>query len=110
MSSLLRAESRATLRQGDSMHTRSERDNLAHSRQKTEELARQLQESREHLQLIEQAANIGIFEWNIQSGVITWTKEAEALYGLEPGSFGGNFAAWERCVHADDLPEARKRV
>jgi PAS domain S-box-containing protein len=92
------------------MHTRPERDDLAHTRQETEELERQLQESRERLQLIEQAANIGIFEWNIQSGVITWTQETEALYGLKPGSFGGDFAAWERCVHPDDLPEARKQV
>ncbi len=92
------------------MHTESERADLARMKHKTEELERQLQASRERLQLIEQAANIGIFEWNIQSGVITWTKEAEALYGLEPGSFGRTFASWEQCVHADDLPEARKRV
>src|SRR5579885_2229939 len=110
MSSILRVHSLVVSCQGGSMHTRPERDDLAHTRQETEELERQLQESRERLQLIEQAANIGIFEWNIQSGVITWTQETEALYGLKPGSFGGDFAAWERCVHPDDLPEARKQV
>ena len=98
------------VRQGDSMYTRSERDNLAHTRQEIEEAERQLQESRERLQFMEQAATIGIFEWNIQNGTITWTKEAEALYGLPPGSFGGDCASWERCVHPSDLPEARKQV
>ena len=92
------------------MHIGPERASLARTRQETEELERELQASRERLQLIEQAANIGIFEWNIQSGLITWTKEAEILFGLEPGSFGGTFAAWEACVHPDDLPEARAQV
>lgn len=73
-------------------------------------LVRQLQENRERLQLIQQAATIGIFEWDIQTGLITWTKEAEALFGLAPGSFGGTFAAWEQCVYPDDLPEARRQV
>jgi len=92
------------------MHIGPEKADLARTGKEVEELERQLQASRERLQLIEQAANIGIFEWNIQSGRITWTREAELLYGLEPGSFGGTFAAWEAGVHPDDLPQARAQV
>lgn len=88
----------------------SEKTSLARTQQHAAGLVRQLQENRERLQLIQQAATIGIFEWDIQTGLITWTKEAEALFGLAPGSFGGTFAAWERCVYPDDLPEARQQV
>lgn len=92
------------------MQTESKVTDLARALQEAEELARQLQESRERLQLVQQATNIGIFEWNIQTGVITWTREAEELFGLEPGGFGGTLAHWEALVHPDDLPEAREQL
>ena len=92
------------------MPIESEVSGLVQAKQEVEGLTRQLQENRERLELVQQAANIGIFEWNIPAETIAWTKEAEALYGLAPGSFGGNFAAWERSVHPDDLPEARNKV
>jgi PAS domain S-box-containing protein len=45
---------------------------------------------------------IGTFEWNIRTGVNTWTPELEAMYGLPPGGFGGTQAAFENLVHSDD--------
>jgi PAS domain S-box-containing protein len=56
--------------------------------------------------LAQQAARIGTFEWNIKTGVNTWTPELEALYGLTPGGFGGTQTAFENLVHPDD----RERV
>ena len=41
--------------------------------------------SEERLRLAQQAARIGTFEWNIQTGVNTWTGELEAMYGLRMG-------------------------
>lgn len=84
--------------------------NPTRAKQDVEILCGQLREAYERLQLIQQAANIGIFEWDIQTGIITWTREAEALFGLAPGSFGGDFASWERCVYPEDLPDARRAV
>jgi PAS domain S-box-containing protein len=51
-------------------------------------------------------AKIGIFEWNIQTGVNAWTPELEAMYGLQPGEFGKTQTAWEQLVHPDDRSEA----
>jgi PAS domain-containing protein len=48
------------------------------------------------------ASRIGTFEWNIRTGVNTWTPELEAMYGLPPGRFGGTQAAFENLVHPDD--------
>ena len=61
-----------------------------------------LRESEERLRLAQQAARIGTFDWNIRSGVNTWTPELEAMYGLPPGGFGGTQTAFENLVHPDD--------
>jgi PAS domain S-box-containing protein len=61
-----------------------------------------LRASEERLRLAQQVAHIGSFEWNIQTGVNTWTRELEAMYGLQPGTFTGTQTAFENLVHADD--------
>ena len=61
-----------------------------------------LRASEERLRLAQQIAHIGSFEWNIQTGVNTWTPELEAMYGLQPGTFTGTQTAFENLVHADD--------
>jgi len=61
-----------------------------------------LRESEERLRLAQQAARIGTFDWNIRTGVNTWTPELEEMYGLPPGGFGGTQTAFENLVHPDD--------
>jgi PAS domain S-box-containing protein len=61
-----------------------------------------LRASEERLRLAQQAARIGTFEWNIQTGVNTWTPELEEMYGLTRGGFGGTQTAFENLVHPDD--------
>ena len=68
-------------------------------RKRTEEA---LRESEERLRVACQAAHLGTFEWNIRTGVNTWSPELEAMYGLPPGGFGGTQTAFERLVHPDD--------
>jgi len=58
--------------------------------------------SEERLRLAQQVAHVGSFEWNIQTGVNTWTPELEAMYGLQPGTFTGTQTAFENLVHPDD--------
>jgi PAS domain S-box-containing protein len=66
--------------------------------------------SEERLRLAQQAAHIGTFDWNIQTGVGTWTPELEAMHGLPPGGFGGAQTDWENLVHPDDLQEVLQLV
>ena len=61
-----------------------------------------LRASEERLRLAQQAARIGTFDWNIRTGVNTWTPELEEVYGLPPGGFGGTQTAFENLVHPDD--------
>ncbi len=69
-----------------------------------------LRDSEERLRLAQQAAKIGVFEWDIQSGQNTWTRELEELYGLLPGTFGKTQSAWEDLVHPADRADALARV
>src|SRR5246500_1383800 len=61
-----------------------------------------LRANEERLRLAQQAARIGTFDWNIRTGVNTWTPELEEVYGLPPGGFGGTQTAFENLVHPDD--------
>jgi PAS domain S-box-containing protein len=70
----------------------------------------ELQRSEERLRLAQQAARIGTFEWNIQTGVNTWTPELEEMYGLPVGGFGRTQTAFENLVHPDDRAEVIELV
>jgi PAS domain S-box-containing protein len=71
-----------------------------HSLRKSAEAVRT---SEERLRLAQQAASIGTFERNMRTGVVTWTTELEAMYGLPPGGFEGTtIAFFENLLHPDD--------
>lgn len=69
-------------------------------------LLRQEIQDRQHIQdrltLAQQAARMGSFEWNLAADHVIWSPELEALYGLEPGAFDGNYDAWMQTIHPDD--------
>src|SRR6201987_4757704 len=69
-----------------------------------------LRASEERLRLAQQAARIGTFDWNIRTGVDTWTPELEAMYGLPTGGFGGTQTAFENLVHPDDRAAVIKLI
>jgi PAS domain S-box-containing protein len=66
--------------------------------------------SENRLRLAQQVGHIGAFERNIASGLLTWTPQMEALYGLPPGGFGHTRTAFEDLIHPDDRAEVVKSV
>ena len=61
-----------------------------------------LSESEERLRMAQHASGIGAFEWNLETGVNTWTPEMEAMYGLPAGGFDRTRRSWESLVHPED--------
>ena len=53
-----------------------------------------LRVSEERLRLAQQAARIGSFERDVQTGRVTWAEGLESLYGLPPGSVHGKTTAF----------------
>ena len=72
------------------------------ARRRAEALAQGLRATEERLTLAQQASQIGSFDWNLETGVNTWSPELYDIYGIRPEEFGDTQGAWERYLHPDD--------
>ncbi|WP_295441950.1 PAS domain S-box protein [uncultured Thiodictyon sp.] len=63
-----------------------------------------LQASEALLRLALAAARQGIFDWDIATNRLTWTRQHEVLFDFKPGEFDGTYAAFASRVHPQDLP------
>ncbi len=74
-----------------------------HELQDRKQVEAELRQSEERLRLALSASRMGTWNWNIQTGKITWSDNLEALFGLEPGEFDGSFEMFVARLHPDDL-------
>ncbi|GEM_PF-1088490 len=49
-----------------------------------------------------EAAGVGVWEWDLRSGVLYWSESLEALHGLPRGFLGESVEAYLALVHPDD--------
>lgn len=89
----------------------------ARDQHENDELRRRLREadatlvdSRQRLSFAQQAARAGIWEWDIQTGEIVWTKELYRLFGVDPEKARAGFDAWRTAIHPDDREVAGERI
>jgi len=61
-----------------------------------------LGENDELFALVQEAGNLGIFEWHVQSGTIRPSPNYLSIYGLT--EFDGRYESWLKCVFREDLP------
>jgi PAS domain S-box-containing protein len=69
-----------------------------------------LQESEERYRLAQRLSDVGTWEWNVASDDVFWSDEVLAMWGLEPGKFGGTYAEVAQRIHPDDLSRWRENV
>lgn len=48
------------------------------------------------------AGGVGTWQWNRLTDELDWDPALEAIFGLEPGTFGGTFDVWVSLIHPDD--------
>ena len=65
---------------------------------------RALKASEQRLRLALDAADMGIWEWDVSAGTYQWNDQTYRMLGYEPQSFVPDYSAWARRVHPDDLP------
>jgi two-component system cell cycle sensor histidine kinase/response regulator CckA len=56
----------------------------------------------ERMRFALESADIGIWDLDYQSGLLTWSATLERQYGLPAGGFAGTFAAFSAMIHPDD--------
>lgn len=66
------------------------------------EREQQLRELTERLDLAIEGANLGIWDWDMQTGEVTRNEEWAQMLGYEPGEIPDRFEEWEDLVHPDD--------
>jgi signal transduction histidine kinase/ActR/RegA family two-component response regulator len=65
-----------------------------------------LRASEARMRLATEATEVGIWEWNILTGVVHWDDQMFRLYGIEPTADGHvTYDTWSRAVLPEDLPE-----
>ena len=65
-----------------------------------------LRESDARLRLAVDAADAGMWDWDVAAGSVNWSPGCYTIFGLAEGEFAGTAAAFDRLVHTDD----RERV
>ncbi len=62
-----------------------------------------LQAATERLALATQAANVGIWDWDVTTNTLLWDDAMHQLYGIPLGQFNGTHDGWKARLHPDDL-------
>ncbi|MBZ4415416.1 PAS domain S-box protein [Myxococcus sp. RHSTA-1-4] len=69
-----------------------------------------LEQREEQLRQALSAARVGIWDWNAQSGRVTWSEQVDRLLGLAVGKLSGRAMDLDEVVHPADLPRVREAL
>ena len=81
---------------------RASRDRLADALDEVSTLAQEVDARDERLQLMLAASGTGFWEWDIETGALTWSEAIFRQHGLEPGPAAPEFTAYLDTIHPDD--------
>lgn len=64
---------------------------------------KELEKINQQLILALEAANMGLWDWDLLTNRVIWSIGHERLFGLSPGTFLGTYNAVMDCIHPDNL-------
>lgn len=70
----------------------------------------ELEKSRNKLDLALENANIGMWEWNLNTDEVVLDERTEKMFGLRTCSFERTYKAYENLIHEEDRDHFRKAV
>jgi PAS domain S-box-containing protein len=65
-----------------------------------------LRESEERLTLAFEGAQEGVWDWNLETGAVVYSRRWKEMLGYSDDEIEPHVSAWERLLHPDDLPRA----
>ncbi|ALA59664.1 PAS domain-containing protein [Nitrospira moscoviensis] len=83
---------------------------LAEQERENRRLIARLSSTERQLREAADAAECGIWDWNIGTGALEWFGAHERLAGMRPGSFSGKIEAFTNILHPDDRPRVWERL
>jgi|GEM_PF-1180652 len=69
-----------------------------------------LREAEARLRLAIEAGGTGIWDWNMTTGKIIWSRRHEEMWGMAPGAFQGTYEEFQARVHPDDRAGLERAV
>lgn len=69
-----------------------------------------LRESEQRMRFCLEAASIGTWDWEVESGCIRWSENMERIHGKRPESFGGNVEAFLEGVCTEDRQRVKQAI
>ena len=76
-------------------------------RRKAEE---QLAHGAEMLRVASEIGRVGLWDWNVETGEITWSEEHFRQQGYEVGEVSPTYEIWTQGVHPDDIGPTRAKI
>ena len=67
-------------------------------------------EKGERWKLALEGAGDGVWDWNIQTGEVVYSKRWKEMLGFSESEIGSSLDEWSKRVHPDDLPQAMADV
>ncbi len=62
------------------------------------------------LTLAQQVAQMGSWQWDVASDVVSWSDALYHIYGLDPRTFNSNYEGYLETVHPDDRALVSERI
>ncbi|MEP7135234.1 MAG: ATP-binding protein [Chloroflexota bacterium] len=69
-----------------------------------------LRSEQERLALALDASKMGTWNWDIETGTISWSDQIEALFGIGKGEFDGKYDTYLSLIHPEDLPNVQQEI
>jgi PAS domain S-box-containing protein len=69
-----------------------------------------LKENVQRLELAQNVAKAGIWDWDVVSGQLEWSRQMFNLFGLDKQKTMASFEAWRSALHPEDLEIASRRI
>ncbi len=73
-------------------------------------IQKNLKQNEERYRLAQKAAEIGSWEYNLQTKEVKWSDQIEPIFGLKKGEFDGTFEGFMKFVHPDDREMINREV
>ncbi|MBN3959593.1 PAS domain S-box protein [Nostoc sp. NMS8] len=77
---------------------------------KREQVEVVLRDSEERLRLVLDVSEMGLWDWNVVTNQVIWSKNYEMLFGLIPSNFDGPYETFQKCVYSEDKQSVMQAI